>query len=253
MFYLYNKISKKFEEIAISNRCRDTQLATNIELPSYDGNFQEVFFNEEKQEWIIVEKSDKNYIEIQQIKKQKLKQLEEEYANTKTIYVNNGNSFVLKKTDKDYERFREIIDNAINGTERNDFIKVNFFFVSKEDKCKYSITLMNYIWRYVFSKSQQQRKHNTELEEVCKVKIEILAEEGKIKELQDLSFNFSFPDGFVVDVNTLIENLLYEIKTGKTKEGKPIKHPQEVIEEMQNFLNSQVDKEHIELVKKKDL
>jgi len=178
--------------------------------------------------------------------------LEEAYTKTKKISVINTNSFVLEKTDPSYERFRDIVYTSVNGTSENRFKKVNFWFVSIDEKCKYSITLMNYVWNYVFRASQEQRALNKELEDIYKAKIQILAQEGNLEEMEAMQFNFEFPNGFDVDVNAITQELLNEIITGTTKEGESIQHPQQVIDEMQNFMSSQVDG-HIELIKKEAL
>ena len=174
------------------------------------------------------------------IKKQKLKELEEVYEKSKTVYVNNGNSFTLSPKDKYYEEFRKRISEACNTTTENKFNKEEFFCI--QNGFRYTITLMNYVWRFVFNPTQKNRRDNKKKYDTYLHQIENAT---SIDKINNLIFDFDFKDGFVVDVNTITTRFMKELKEGK--------HPEEVAIEMQNFLSSQKDQEHIELVKKEEL
>ena len=167
------------------------------------------------------------------------KELEEVYEKSKTVYVNNGNSFTLSPEDKYYEEFRKRVGEACNTTRENQFDKENFFCI--QNGFKYTITLMNYVWKFVFYPAQKNRRNNKEKYDTYLHQIENATSYEKIK---NLSFDFDFKDGFVVDVNTITTRFMKELQEGK--------HPREVAIEMQNFMSSQADG-HIELIKKEEL
>ena len=185
-----------------------------------------------------------NQYKVLEQKKSILKELEKKYNQSKITYVNNGNSFTLTVEHEKYNLFRNIVETQCISTTRNSYDKVKFFFV--EDGYKYSINLMSYVWRYVFYPTQQNRVINKEKYDTYLYKIN---NSKTNDELTNLQFDFDFPNGFIVDVNVLTQDLLSEIKTKTTKEGVKIEHPIEVIQEMKSFLTTQNEGE-IHLVKK---
>lgn len=213
---------------------KDIQSYTTTEptLEILEGD--KISFNTQTQKWFYSKQG--NLRILQNAKQDKLNILNAKYQKSKTVHVNNGNSFVLQPNDKYYQQFRNTIEITTNATQRNDFNKTTFFCI--QDGYKYTVTLMNYVWRKVFYPTQQNRLKNKEKYEVYLYKIE---NTNSIQELEIINIDFDFADGYVVDVNAITQNFIQEINEGK--------HPVEVVNEMQNFLAKQTT-EHIELIQK---
>ncbi len=210
---LYNKQTMDKIEVKSQLDLRySTDLYTDIiPLQEYDdGSIQA--FNEELQTWEYTEKGatllEKERIEALEVaKKEHLAQLENDYNASKVITIQNGNTIVIKHDTFEREHFLKNIELVGNETTQTNTV-LSYRQNDIENRCQYRISLVYYIWKYIFIDlflvgrssgfKESIRSKNQGEYTIAQLKI---ANVKTIEELNGVTCNFVNPQGTVIDVS----------------------------------------------------
>ena len=194
----------------------DTQYSADLythiaPLQEYDdGTIQA--FNEELQAWeytqkgaTLLEKELKE--ELEKAKKERLAQLENDYNASKLIVIQNGNTIVIKHDTFEREHFLKNIELVGNETTQSNTV-LSYRQNDIENRCQYRISLVYYIWKYLFidlflvarlsGYKESIRSKNQGEYTIAQLKI---ANVKTIDELNAITCNFVNPQGIVIDVS----------------------------------------------------
>lgn len=190
---------------------KDIDLYTKIPpLESFNGTIQQ--FNNELQVWEYIEKGEilleKERLEALEIaKKESLTQLQNDYNASKVIVIQNGNTITIKHDTEERKFFLDNIELVKNETTNSNTV-LSYRQVDKENKCRYSISLVYYIWKYLFTDlflvarssgfRELIRSKNEGEYTLAKLKIE---NARTIDELNAVVCDFVNPQGIVIDVS----------------------------------------------------
>ncbi len=191
---------------------RDIERYTEVpKLEEYDdGSIQT--FNEELQAWeytekggILLEKELKE--ELEKAKKERLAQLENDFNASKLIVIQNGNTIVIKHDTFEREHFLKNIELVVNETTQTNTV-LSYRQNDIENRCQYRISLVYYIWKYIFIDlflvarssgfKESIRSKNQGEYTIAQLKI---ANVKTIEELNGVTCNFVNPQGTVIDVS----------------------------------------------------
>lgn len=213
MFYIYDKKTGKFKNYKSANRPAQDEGCTDIALPKYDRNFQEVFFNEENNSWQIIEKPIENQLLIKKSALQK--QLKEAYKNTRKLHIQNGYDFVIDFSSDDGKMFLEIVKTAsleIEEFNKDSILHIHQFFITveatKDNKTttkNIQIRMANWFWKYIFEETLTYTASQKQLCEKYKNDIEIAE---TLEDIENVKIVFPNANGLTINVNTTIEKLV---------------------------------------------
>ena len=217
----YEKQGGKMEnEIFVRDISRFTQIPP---LEFYDdGTTQN--FNETLQAWeysnkggTLLEKELAQRLESAKI--ERLKQLESDWQASKLIVIQNGNTIIIKHDTEERKIFLDNIELVKNESTKSNTV-LSYRQVDKENKCRYSITLVYYIWKYLFADSflfvgasgfeESVRSKNEGEYTLAKLKIENATTTDGVN---NVVYDFINPQGIVIDISVKAEEMLANTET----------------------------------------
>ena len=199
-------------------------LYTNISpLQEYeDGTIQ--VFNDTLQAWEYTEKGEilleKERLEALEIaKKERLTQLQKDYNASKVIVIQNGETITIKHDTKEREWFWKNIEIVLNETTEQNTVLV-YRQLDTENLCQYKISLVCYVWKYIFSDlflitkssgfKESIRSKNEGEYTFAKFRI---TNSQTIEGLNAVSYNFINPQGLIIDISVKAQEMFENPET----------------------------------------
>ncbi len=162
-----------------------------------------------------------NYIDgqvvhsLKSFRLKKLKDLENDYNNSKTIILQNGNTLAIKHDTPERKFFTDNLENLKRIEQVENSV---LSYRQKVDNVYLGFSALSYIWKHLFlgkfteqrlsSTLESRRSKNKEIFDVKKLKIENAT---SIQELEDI--NWSFEDITIININVEAQKLLDDPKT----------------------------------------
>jgi hypothetical protein len=222
MFEIYDKKTKKFKGKKIANRPSINEGATDVPLPVYNMNFQEAFFNEEKNKWEIHDKP--NEAQLLVLKSSLTKRLNKSYENTRKLHIKNGYTFTIDLSSDEGKELINIINKSIvdvpdlNSVKEDAFKSYPFFIKiqvinekGNETEKLLEIFILNWLWKYIFEEIINFTIYNKKLYEKYKEEIN---NTNDVDSLKNFAIEFNYPEGLTLNVNNILKEIM-QIATGK--------------------------------------
>lgn len=202
---------------------KDIDLYTKIPpLKAFNGTIQQ--FNNELEVWEYIEKGEilleKERLEALEIaKKERLTQLQNDYNASKVIVIQNGNTIRIEHDTEERKFFLDNIELVKNETMNSNTV-LSYRQIDKEEKCQYRLSLVYYIWKYLFADlfliarssgfKESIRSKNEGEYTVTKLKIE---NARTIEELNAVVCDFVNPQGVIIDVSVKAKEIFEHTDT----------------------------------------
>lgn len=211
---------KMATEIFVRDSARFTEIPP---LAFYDDGTTQIF-NEDLQEFeynnrggVLLEKELAEQLESAKI--ERLKQLESNWQASKLIVIQNGNTIRIKHDTEERKFFLDNIELVKNETTNSNTV-LSYRQVDKEEKCQYRISLVYYIWKYLFADlfliarlsgfKESIRSKNEGEYTITKLKIE---NARTIEELNAIVCDFVNPQGVIIDVSVKAKEIFEHADT----------------------------------------
>ena len=162
-----------------------------------------------------------NYIDgqvvhsLKSFRREKLKDLENDYNNSKTVILQNGNTLAIKHDTPEREIFTDNLENLKRIEQVENSV---LSYRQKVGNVYLGFSALSYIWKHLFLGKfteqrvsltlESRRSKNKEILDVKKLKIENAT---SIEELEEI--NWSFEDITIININVEAQKLIDDPKT----------------------------------------